>query len=104
MRGAHAKLSHKRAARRLVAYSGKYFHCGQISPAAPNLWNPAAGEAENRRNEERNQGHDEYDLCGCERGPSDDAEAERAGEQSNDKKGDRPAEHDILLALHSLLS
>jgi hypothetical protein len=62
----------------LVAYSGKFFIAAKFRRPLGELWNPAAGEAEDRRNEERHQGHDEYDLCGGERGSGDDAEAERA--------------------------
>jgi hypothetical protein len=68
-------------------------------PEQSGLRHSASTKPENGRNEECKQGHDEYDLRGGERGPSDNAEAERARDQSNDKKGDRPAEHDVLLTL-----
>ena len=55
-------------------------------PARSGLWHSASGKPEHARNEERNQGHDEHDLRRSERGSSDDAEAERASDQSNDKK------------------
>jgi hypothetical protein len=32
----------------------------------------------------------------------DDAEAEQARDQGNDKKGNRPAKHDVLLTLRGL--
>jgi hypothetical protein len=64
----------------------------------------ASSDLNNGRNEKCKQGYHEYDLCGGERGSGHDAKAERARDQSNDKKGDRPAKHDGLLTLFWLLS
>jgi hypothetical protein len=78
-----------------------FLRCRISSPPTEQsgLRHSASTKPENGRNEERNQGYHEYDLRGGERGPSDNAETERARDQSNDKKGDRPAEHDVLLTL-----
>src|ERR1700722_11372956 len=56
-------------------------------------------EAENGRNEKCKQGRHEYDLCGGECGSRQGAEAKRGRDQGNDKKGDRPANHGVLLTL-----
>jgi hypothetical protein len=92
----------------VVPYSERYFHCGQISSVAEladsSLWYSASGKPEHARYEERDQRDDEYDLCGGERGSGYRAEAERTSDQSNDKKGDRPAKHDVLLTPRWLLS
>src|SRR6185312_8807587 len=66
-------------------------------PGGAPLRQAAPGKPEDGRNEERDQGDDEYDLRGGESGSGDDAEAECAGDQGNDKKGDRPTKHDVLL-------
>jgi hypothetical protein len=82
-------------ARNLVPSSANNFYCGQVSPIAgrlsqrdpdrrgPLLWYAAFAEPEHARNEERDQGDDEYDLCCGERGSGHDAEAERARDQPN---------------------
>jgi hypothetical protein len=69
----------------------------------PGLRHSPTTEPENCRNEKCKQGCYEYDLRASERSPSDDAEAESGSDQGDDKKGNRPAKHDVLLTLRWLL-
>src|SRR5262245_14525977 len=51
-------------------------------------------EADDRRDCEGDQRHDEDDLGGSHGGAGETAEPERGCDESNDQERDRPAEHD----------
>src|ERR1700722_9902658 len=66
----------------------------QTRPPRHRLRRSAAGDLDNGRNEECQQGQYEHDLGGGESRSREDAGAKRACDQSDDdKKSDRPAKH-----------
>src|SRR3984957_14497532 len=70
----------------------------QTRPPRRRLRRSAAGDLDNGRNEECQQGQYEHDLGGGESRSRKDAGAKRACDQSDDdKKSDRPAKHQVPL-------
>src|ERR1700733_1864292 len=61
------------------------------------LRGPPASDLDNRRNKKCEQGQHEYDLRGGECRCGGNAKAERACDQTNDKKSDCPAKHRVPL-------
>ena len=59
------------------------------------LRRPPSSDLDNRRNKKCEQGQHEYDLRGGECRCGGNAKAERACDQTNDKKSDRPAKHRV---------